>query len=148
MKPMATDAKLTPEDDVEVFPVPRADQLDCAAQMREHPVCTDFAPDIRSVSVKLESTHRQSMSNEESLSQCDGGIQVRSVAALAKKYGFAAPDEWVGSESSHAVLDYGEPPVVLADSSQEPDPRLEEQLWESIFQRFGSSELSDHADSE
>ncbi|MGO9907367.1 MAG: hypothetical protein ACLP4R_11550 [Solirubrobacteraceae bacterium] len=95
--------------------------------------------------MKQESTDRRSTSDGKSLEGRHGGIEVRSVAALAKKYGFAAPDEWVGPESSRAVLDYDEPPEVLADSSQEPNPKLQEELWEGIFRR--ASELSDHADS-
>lgn len=83
--------------------------------------------------MKQESTDRRSTSDGKSLEGRHGGIEVRSVAALAKKYGFAAPDEWVGPESSRAVLDYDEPPEVLADSSQEPNPKLQEELWRASF---------------
>jgi len=64
-------------------------------------------------------------------------VEVRSVAELAKKYGFTAPDEWVGPESSRAVLDYGRAPVVLADSSRKPNTKHRDKVWDSLLSRYG-----------
>jgi hypothetical protein len=58
--------------------------------------------------------------------------EVKSLSALATKYGQIPPDEVAGSESGRAYLDYG-PAEILADSAAEPlRSGPEDTLWAEI----------------
>ena len=45
-------------------------------------------------------------------------VKVRSLDYWARKYNFPPPDEFVGPDSGRFVLDYGRPPIVVADSAR------------------------------
>jgi hypothetical protein len=68
--------------------------------------------------------------------EAEQDIRVRSLDALAREYGFSAPDEFVGPRSSSYILDYG-PPEVLSDSDavETSRQRTERKLWELMLKR-------------
>jgi hypothetical protein len=115
----------------------------------ETPDLGESASEPASVAVSTEARSGSSSRNGEGngshehqgdeSSQAEGAddVEVRSVTDLAKKYGFSAPDEWVGPESSRSVLDYGRAPVVLADSSRKTDTTQRDRFWETLLKLYG-----------
>jgi hypothetical protein len=60
-------------------------------------------------------------------------VRVRTLDDLARKYDFTPPDEFVGSESSRHILDYGRP-IILSDSSRESyRSRNEREVWRRLL---------------
>jgi hypothetical protein len=54
--------------------------------------------------------------------------QVKSLDQLARKYGFAEPDEVAGPASAGAYLDYGHP-FTISDSARTGRRRTTEERW-------------------
>jgi hypothetical protein len=63
-------------------------------------------------------------------------LRVRSVDAVASERGDNPPDAWAGAKSSRDVLDYGEPSILLSDSSKESYRiRAELEIWAKVLER-------------
>jgi hypothetical protein len=64
--------------------------------------------------------------------------EVKSVDQLAKKYGFAQPDEVAGPASGAAYLDYGRP-VTISDSARTARTQTQDEMWaNALHQRIDS----------
>jgi hypothetical protein len=67
-----------------------------------------------------------------------GPYEVKSVDQLAKKYGFAQPDEVAGPANGAAYLDYGRP-LVISDSARTGRERAEDEMRANkLYEGIGS----------
>jgi hypothetical protein len=78
-------------------------------------------------------------------------FELKTLDEACEKYGLDPVDEFVGSPASRIVIDFGRPPVILANSSRTPSsrdiqrkilgespPRGFRRLWERIWYSSGS----------
>lgn len=60
--------------------------------------------------------------------------EVKSVDQLAKKYGFAQPDEVAGPANGAAYLDYGRP-FTISDSARTRKTRTMDEMWATALHK-------------
>jgi hypothetical protein len=59
--------------------------------------------------------------------------EVKRLDEVLSSWGISAPDEYVGPENSKYVIDYGRPPVLLADSGRVQDRSAHE---DALYEEF------------
>ncbi len=62
--------------------------------------------------------------------------EVKRLDEALSRWGISAPDEYVGPENSKYVIDYGQPPVLLADSDCVQDRSAYEDALYEEFRGF------------